>query len=99
MAGLIDSSLDELETDLRELKREVSRLEGFIQQVGAADNGALAKKHASPRSLSPPSGKRRAHRDGRESMSHRQEARSFGRRRHAQTSRDIAFSHRGHGSG
>ncbi|MBV8712093.1 MAG: hypothetical protein JOY56_09955 [Solirubrobacterales bacterium] len=33
MAGLIDSTLDELETHLRELKREVSRLEAFRRQL------------------------------------------------------------------
>jgi hypothetical protein len=34
MAGPIDSTLDELETRLRELKREVSRLEAARRQAG-----------------------------------------------------------------
>jgi hypothetical protein len=36
MAGPIDSTLDELDTRLRELKREVARLEAFRRRLGAA---------------------------------------------------------------
>jgi hypothetical protein len=36
MAGMIDSTLDELETQLRALKRELSRLEAFRRQLELA---------------------------------------------------------------
>jgi hypothetical protein len=81
MTGLIDNSLDELEIELRELKREVSTLEGFIRQL------AVSEEHASSRSFSSPSATRRAGRDGRVSLHRRQGARSLIRRRQAETSR------------
>jgi len=86
MVGLIDNSLDELEIQLRELKREVSTLEGFIRQLGSTDD-AVAKEHARSRSFSSPSATRRAGRDGSVSLHRRQGARSLVRRRQAQTSR------------
>lgn len=83
MAGWIDSSLDELETDLRELKREVSRLEGYIRQLDSADDRADARS----RSFSSQSTTRRTCRDGGMSVHRGQWIRSLGRRRQAQTSR------------
>jgi hypothetical protein len=87
MAGLIDNSLDELEIELRELKRKVSRLEGFIDQLGSTGDGAVAKEHARSRSFSSPSATRRAGLDGSVSLHRRQGAPSLGRRRRAHTSR------------
>jgi len=87
MAGLIDSSLDELEADLRELKREVSRLEGYIRQLGSAGDRADAKERARSRSVSSPSATPRTRRDGGVSVHRRQRVLSLGRRRQGQTSR------------
>jgi hypothetical protein len=61
MAGLIDSSLEELETHLRELKREVSRLEKFRNQLlGTAEDepASAAKRRSGPSSFSPTSARR-----------------------------------------
>ena len=58
MAGLIDSTLDELETHLRELKRVVSRLEAFRRQLldAAEDEPAtVAKQRVRSSSFSSPS--------------------------------------------
>jgi len=88
MAGLIDSSLDELEADLRELKREASRLEGYIRELGGSgDDRADAKERARSRSFSSPSAIRRTRRDGGVSVHRRQRVLSLGRRRQGQTSR------------
>jgi hypothetical protein len=87
MTCLIDNSLDELEIELRDLKREVSRLEGFIRQLGSTDDGAVSEEHANSSSFSSPSATRRAGRDGRGSLHRRQGARSLVRRRRVETSR------------
>jgi hypothetical protein len=48
MAGPIDSTLDELETRLRELKREVSRLEAARRQLSAGDASPVASHRVIP---------------------------------------------------
>jgi len=56
MTGLIDSTLDELETHLRELKREVSRLEAFRRhlQLPAEDELVIAATERGRSSLFTP---------------------------------------------
>jgi hypothetical protein len=57
MAGPIDNTLDELDNQLVELKREVARLEEFRRQLGATDKSATvasesaSRTSAAPRSL------------------------------------------------
>jgi len=41
MTGLVDSTLDELDAHIRELKCEISRLEEFRRQLAATEDGAI----------------------------------------------------------
>ncbi|HEY2657783.1 MAG TPA: hypothetical protein VGI55_18505 [Solirubrobacteraceae bacterium] len=54
MAGLIDSTMDELDTQLRYLKREVARLESFRRQLEpAADDEPAASERGRSNSSMP----------------------------------------------
>ncbi len=77
MTGLIDSSLDELEIHLRELQREVSRLEAFRNQLlGAAEGepASAVKGREGVSSFSPTSARRARCRGGGVVTNHQQEA-------------------------
>jgi hypothetical protein len=50
MTGLIDSTLDELDAHIRDLRREVSRLERFRRQLDATEDQATC---AAPPQLVP----------------------------------------------
>jgi hypothetical protein len=57
MAGLLDNTLDELDSHLRELKRQVSRLEALRRQleVEGDEKSEAANERARSSSLVPPS--------------------------------------------
>ena len=57
MAGLVDNTLDELDSHLRELKRQVSRLEALRRQLEVEDDekSTTANEGARSSSLVPPS--------------------------------------------
>ena len=56
MAGLVDNTLDELDSHLRELKRQVSRLEALRRQleVEGGEKSAVANERARSSSPVPP---------------------------------------------
>jgi hypothetical protein len=56
MAGLVDNTLDELDSYLRELRRQVSSLEAARRQLEleASDKSAAVNDHARSSSQTPP---------------------------------------------
>ena len=48
MSGLIDSTLEEIDTSLREIRRQLSTLEAFRRQLVGDDN-ALSGRVTAPR--------------------------------------------------